>query len=44
VLLANGAVFRHVASCLAHEPHRGHIDRFAAAGFQETAQGSGLTP
>ena len=36
VALAQGAVLAHVASGLAHEPHRGGIDRLAPARFEES--------
>ena len=33
--LAQGAVIRHVASGLTHEPHRSHVDRLAATRPEE---------
>ena len=37
VLLADGAVLRHVAAGLAHEPDRRHIDGLPPARFEESA-------
>ena len=39
VLLAEGAVFGHVAPGLTHEPDWCGVNRLAPAGFQETGGG-----